>query len=189
MLKIKFAKLHPKNLVLLLLFAITILGVNIPSASAATATSGPCAVDASGNYSYIDNYIARLPAITAGEIAANAKTKDIMTRSCVCNGTLTLNTEGSVKSCEDCKNGSKSCLQNNVIIQDIQKIVNFLSALVGIVVIGSIMLGGIQYALGGDNAEKVGQAKKRIGNSLFAFLIFILTFAFLQWLIPGGIFK
>lgn len=109
--------------------------------------------------------------------------------SCKCDGTPNL-TDAQVKNCEACKNGSKSCLENNGIIKNvIQPIVNFLTALVGIVVVGSIMLGGIQYALGGDNAEKVGQAKKRIGNSLFAFLIFILTFAFLQWLIPGGVFS
>lgn len=116
-------------------------------------------------------------------------TTDIQRRSCACDKTLNLTTEDAVKSCEACQKSSSECLTSNVIIKDIQKIVNFLSALVAVVVIGSIMVGGIQYALGGDSAEKVGAAKKRIGNSLYAFLIFILTFAFLQWLIPGGVFS
>lgn len=108
--------------------------------------------------------------------------------SCTCNGTPNLSVD-QIAACQDCQRGSGSCLKNNVIIKDIQKFVNFLSALVAVVVIGSIMVGGIQYAMGGDNAEKVGAAKKRISTSLFAFLVFILTFAFLQWLIPGGVFK
>lgn len=111
-----------------------------------------------------------------------------MTKSCVCDGTPNL-TDKQIKSCEACRQGSKSCLENNRIIKDfIQPMVNFLSALVAVVVVGSIMFAGIQYALAGDKAEAVGAAKKRITTSLMAFLIFILTFAFLQWLIPGGVF-
>lgn len=108
--------------------------------------------------------------------------------SCTCDGTPSLSVD-QITACQDCQRGSGGCLKNNVIIKDIQKFVNFLSALVGIVVIGSIMVGGLQYAYAGDKAEAVDLAKRRIAHSLFAFLIYILTFAFLQWLIPGGIFK
>lgn len=177
------------GIILIPLFLLFMLVLPLQKASAATTSTGPCAFDNTATtYPAIDTYISSLPSTTAKDIEANAKTKDIMIRSCKCDGTWSLTTEAAVTSCENCQKGSKNCLKNNVIIKDIQKFVDFLSALVGIVVIGSIMVGGIQYALGGDNAEKVGQAKKRISTSLFAFLIFILTFAFLQWLIPGGVF-
>ena len=79
-------------------------------------------------------------------------------------------------------------LKQNPIIRDLQTIVNFLSAGVGVVVVGVIILGGIQYAAAGDKAEAVSAAKKRIINGLIALVAFLLTFAFLQWLIPGGVF-
>jgi hypothetical protein len=78
--------------------------------------------------------------------------------------------------------------KSNPIIKDIQSIVDFLSAGVGIIVVGVIIAGGIQYSLGGDNPQALTAAKQRIMNGLIALVAFILTFAFLQWLIPGGVF-
>ena len=78
-------------------------------------------------------------------------------------------------------------LQKNPIVRDLQDIVNFLSAGVAIVVIGMIMLGGIQYSIAGDNPQKVTDARKRIINAIIALIAFLLIFAFVQWLIPGGL--
>lgn len=80
------------------------------------------------------------------------------------------------------------CLETNPIVDDIQKVVNFLSAGVGIMVITFLIVGGIQYMAAGDNPTAVGEAKKRIFNALIALVVFIFTTAFLQWLIPGGVF-
>lgn len=80
-------------------------------------------------------------------------------------------------------------LQKNPIIRDVRDIVNFLSAGVGIVVVAMIMVGGIQYSIAGDNPQKVTDAKKRIANALIALVVFLFIFAFVQWLIPGGIFS
>lgn len=80
-------------------------------------------------------------------------------------------------------------LQKNPIIRDIQDLVNFLSAGVGLVVVAMIIMGGIQYSAAGDNSQKVTDAKKRITNALLALLAFIFLFSFVQWLIPGGIFS
>jgi hypothetical protein len=59
---------------------------------------------------------------------------------------------------------------------------------VGVVVVGVIILGGIQYTMAGDNPQAVTAAKQRIINGLIALAAFLLMFAFLEWLIPGGIF-
>jgi hypothetical protein len=84
-------------------------------------------------------------------------------------------------------NSLKECLRHDKLDQDINKIIDFLSAGVGVVVVGSIIMGGIQYTLAGDNSSKVTAAKQRIANSIFALIAFFFIFAFLQWIIPGGV--
>lgn len=79
-------------------------------------------------------------------------------------------------------------LADNPIVKDINQIVNFLAAVVGVAVVGSLIWGGIQYATASDNSGAVSEAKKRIINSLIALVAYIFTFAFLQWLVPGGVF-
>ena len=79
-------------------------------------------------------------------------------------------------------------LKDNPIVQDINVVVNFLSIGVGVVVIAMIIIGGIQYSIAGDNPQAVSAAKQRIINALIALVAYIFMFAFLQWLIPGGIF-
>ena len=79
-------------------------------------------------------------------------------------------------------------LRSNPILIDIQKVVDVLSAGVAIVVVAMIIVGGIQYAIAGDNSSAVSAAKKRIINALIALFAFIFMFSFIEWLIPGGIF-
>jgi hypothetical protein len=98
-----------------------------------------------------------------------------------CSNTTTNGTVDQVKV--------KSCLIQSPIVHDIQTIVNFLSASVGIIVVGVIILGGIQYTLAGDNPQALKAARDRIINGLIALLAFTFMFAFIQWLIPGGVFK
>ncbi len=80
-------------------------------------------------------------------------------------------------------------LQNNPLVHRIQLIVNFLSAGVAIVVVISIIWAGIQYTMAGNQPQVIAAARNRIINAIFALIAFLLTWAFLQWLIPGGIFN
>ncbi|MDQ3158530.1 MAG: pilin [bacterium] len=82
----------------------------------------------------------------------------------------------------------KDCLSKNPIIGLITSAINFLSAGVGIILTGVIILGGIQYSTAGANPNAVAAAKGRIVNAIVAFIMYLLIFAFIQWLIPGGIF-
>lgn len=86
-------------------------------------------------------------------------------------------------------NSAQKCLDKNPFIKNLNQIVNFLAAAVGVVVIAVIILGGIQYTMAGDNPSAVGEARKRITNGLIALVSFIFMYTFLQWLIPGGVFK
>lgn len=81
---------------------------------------------------------------------------------------------------------SKNCLADNPLIQELVKIFNLLSALVGIVVIGVIIFGGIQYSASHGDPQAVAQARKRITNAVLALIAYLFFFALLQYLIPGG---
>jgi hypothetical protein len=80
-------------------------------------------------------------------------------------------------------------LKKNPIITDINNIIKVLSAGVGIIVTGSIIVAGIQYAFAGDNSQMVSNAKHRIVKSFIALIVFMFIFAFIQWIVPGGLFS
>jgi hypothetical protein len=79
------------------------------------------------------------------------------------------------------------CLKANPLIETISNIVDFVSAGIGVIVVIMIIVGGIQYVTAGNNPQAVSAAKKRIYNALIALVAFILLFAFMNWLIPGGV--
>lgn len=76
--------------------------------------------------------------------------------------------------------------KTNPIIGDLQLILNVLAALVGVAVVGTIILGGVQLSAAGAKPEAIAAAKTRIINGLLALAAFLFLYAFLQWLIPGG---
>lgn len=65
--------------------------------------------------------------------------------------------------------------------------VNVLSGLVGVVVVGVLVLGGIQYAASAGDPNAAAAARKRINNALLALVAFAFMYGFLQWLVPGGV--
>lgn len=94
-------------------------------------------------------------------------------------------------SCESSTQaGLQDCLKTNPIVKNIiNPAVNFLSAAVGIAVVGALIMGGIQYSMAGGSPDAVSKAKQRITNALLAFAAYLLIFGFLQWIIPGGLFS
>lgn len=84
----------------------------------------------------------------------------------------------------------QKCLNTNPIVTKIiDPIVNFLSAGVGIVVVATIIAGGIQYSTAGSSPDAVNKAKERMTNGVLALVIYLLIFGFLQWIVPGGLFN
>jgi hypothetical protein len=79
------------------------------------------------------------------------------------------------------------CLNANPIVGDLNSIIDFLSAGVGIVIVGSIIVGAIQFTWAGNDSNAVSAAKTRIQNALIALIAFFFIFSFLQYLIPGGL--
>lgn len=75
----------------------------------------------------------------------------------------------------------------------IKKYVNpaiaLLTASFGIIAAMSIIIGGIQYSSSGGDPQKVAKAKQRITNTVIAIVAYFFLAAFLQFLVPGGIFN
>lgn len=84
-------------------------------------------------------------------------------------------------SVQECANGN--CLY----VKYVNPIIGFLSAVVGLAVTIGIIIGGIKYASAGGDPSKVAAAKKQITISIVALVSFGLLWAFLNWILPGGI--
>jgi hypothetical protein len=66
--------------------------------------------------------------------------------------------------------------------------INLFSSLVGVVVVISIIVGGIQYSMSAGDPQKAARAKGRIMNALIALVAYAFLWAFLQFIVPGGVF-
>ncbi len=62
-----------------------------------------------------------------------------------------------------------------------------LSALAGMAIVASIMIAGYQYMTARDNSGQIEAAKKRIIWALVALGVFIFMYAFLDFIVPGGV--
>jgi hypothetical protein len=79
-------------------------------------------------------------------------------------------------------------LKDNPIYFYLKNILKFMSAGVGLAVVGGIVFGGYMYITARANAGQVEKAKVVIINSVIGLILFIFMFSILQFLIPGGIF-
>lgn len=106
---------------------------------------------------------------------------------------------GGIKTGETVKSGNgtgdPSCSAKGKIDQCVLftkyliPLINLLTAGVGLVITIMIVIGGIQYTSSGGNAQAVTAAKQRIFNSLLALFAFAFMWSFLQFVVPGGLFK
>lgn len=116
---------------------------------------------------------------TGNEASCTAKSG-----KCGSNNGLNNCTDPAASSASTCT--AKHC---DLIKKYINPLISLLSALVGVAVTISIIIGGIQYSSSNGNAQQITAAKARIRNSLIALLAFFFLYTFLQFLVPGGIFR
>jgi hypothetical protein len=83
----------------------------------------------------------------------------------------------------------KTCVEDTPLMENINNIIYALSAGIGLVVTAMIIIGGIQYSAAGGDSNKVQAAKQKIYNAVLALLAFMFMFGFIEWLVPGGLFK
>jgi hypothetical protein len=86
------------------------------------------------------------------------------------------------------KKTTGNTVQQNIIFNWLVGIIRFLSAGVGIAVVGGIVYGGILYLTARDNSGQTQKAVTVIINAVIGLLLYIMMFAILNFLIPGGIF-
>lgn len=78
-----------------------------------------------------------------------------------------------------CKNAG------NGIVDLVFAIIRFLTVGVGLVIVGSMVVAGIQYTSSRGDPQATARAIERIRNNLIALLLFIFAFAILNWVVPG----
>lgn len=97
-------------------------------------------------------------------------------------GYLSAQPAGS-NNCQDAKITSSNC----GIVKYLLIFIRLLTGLVGVAVVGSIIVGGIQYTTAADDPQAIAKAKSRIYSAILALIVFIFFFSLLQWLVPGGV--
>jgi hypothetical protein len=67
--------------------------------------------------------------------------------------------------------------------------IRFLSAGVGIVVVASTVIAGIQYISSRGDPNATGKAIGRLSNNVVVLIAYVFSYAILNFVIPGGFFK
>ncbi|HZM63705.1 MAG TPA: hypothetical protein VFB59_01080 [Candidatus Saccharimonadales bacterium] len=83
-----------------------------------------------------------------------------------------------------CKDGD-AC--DTFIDNYIYPFVRLLTISIGIIATISVVVAGIQYASAGDDPAKVQKAKSRIFQTIIGLVAYFFLFAFLNYIVPGGL--
>ena len=112
------------------------------------------------------------------------------TYSCECPAGKTLDSNGYCNTGNFVLNPAGECVASNgdCISNDIQTVINILSVVVGIVILGMVVFGGVRYSLSRSNPQEVQAAKGHLTNAIIALITYIFIYSLLQWIVPGGIF-
>lgn len=93
---------------------------------------------------------------------------------------------------EACKDPALTCAEGDktkcdIVVKYINPFISFLSIFAGIAFTIALMIGGIRYITAGGDPGAVSKARSLIAKTIFALLGYILLWAFINWLQPGGI--
>ena len=77
----------------------------------------------------------------------------------------------------------------NPIIDATFAVIRFLTNGVGLIIIGSIIVGGIQYTASRGDPQATAAAIQRLQSTVVALVIFIFGYAILNYVIPKGFFQ
>jgi hypothetical protein len=104
-----------------------------------------------------------------------------------CINTTNCEQETGNSTCAD--TAASACTSTNcdLVKSYLDKFVLLLSTLIGVTVVLSLIVAGIQYSSSGGDPQKVTAAKSRITKTITALVAYVFLFALLQFLIPGGI--
>lgn len=100
-----------------------------------------------------------------------------------CGGSSNGNTPVTVSISFGCRG------HGNPILDMTFAIIRFLSIGVGLVIVLSIIIGGLQYIGSQGNPENTNKAIERIRSALIALLVFIFAYAILNYVVPGQVLR
>ena len=88
--------------------------------------------------------------------------------------------------------GTNKCISNagngGAIITYLKAILVLLSGAIGLIVMLMLIIGGIQYITSTGDPARIKSAKSRIQWALIALFLFLTMYAFLSFIVPGGLF-
>lgn len=88
-----------------------------------------------------------------------------------------------------CPDGSEPDLENTGLWGLLMLVINILTAGIGIAAVGGIIYGSILYTTSGGNADQVKKALQIIRDVVIGLLMYVLMYAFLNYIVPGGMFN
>jgi heme A synthase len=77
----------------------------------------------------------------------------------------------------------------NPILDLLFSLIRTLSVGVGIMLVMVVVIAGIKYTTSQGDPQKTASAIKMVRGAIIGLLVYLFAFAFLQWLIPGGVFN
>lgn len=96
---------------------------------------------------------------------------------------------GAVTSVIECGNSTSSTeIKDSGIWKLLLTVINILTAGVGVAAVAGIVYGSILYASAADSSEQVKKAISIIVNVVVGLLAYAFMYAFLNFIIPGGLF-
>lgn len=87
----------------------------------------------------------------------------------------------------DCQHSGKQNGVQCIFSQYLSPLVALLSASVGIVVTATIIYGAVEVTSSGGDPQRLTSGKNHIRNALIGLASYLVLFAFLQFIIPGGL--
>ena len=73
----------------------------------------------------------------------------------------------------------------NPIYDYLRAIIKWLGGLIGLAVVVTLIVSGIQYASSAGNPQNIAKAKERVVNSVIGLVLYLFLAAILQYVIPG----
>ena len=107
--------------------------------------------------------------------------------SCCPSGNIEITSTGQANCTTSSTLCSKNAAVNCLISKYITPAIELLSAAVGVVAVITIIRGGLEYTSAGGDPAKIAAGKQHIVNALIGLFAYMALFAFLQFIIPGGV--
>ena len=89
--------------------------------------------------------------------------------------------------CDDAEQEDINNPEDSAIWQLLMLVVNIMAAGVAMVAVGGLIYGAILYTTSSGSPEQTKKAIGIITNVVIGILAFAVMWAFLQWIIPGGV--